>query len=179
MDEGLADFHAYGASCRTAFGCNPRVLATSFEGKAVEDRDISRTWCMSANLREQLVNSNFSQFSGLEYQVGTILASALHQAAQGSQANREQLLRAVVRAYSSSDPAKPGLAELIRQNLTDQTRFTLAMAARAIVQQVEGDLQQAVCNAFANRLQIPLGELVGQGYCPSSTSDGGPCPRIN
>ncbi|HEY0092961.1 MAG TPA: hypothetical protein VGB96_01500, partial [Archangium sp.] len=31
LDEGLADFHAYVASCQTSYGCNPRVLATSLE----------------------------------------------------------------------------------------------------------------------------------------------------
>ncbi|HEX8538709.1 MAG TPA: hypothetical protein VF664_14665, partial [Cystobacter sp.] len=79
LDEGLADFHAYVASCQTSYGCNPRVLATSLEGDLEANRDLSKNWCMSKELRAQLLGGNFnSTFAGREYQVGTMLASALY-----------------------------------------------------------------------------------------------------
>jgi hypothetical protein len=180
LDEGLADFHAYAASCQTAFGCNTRVLATSFEGKVAEDRDLSKNWCMSQSLREQLLDLNFSQFSGLEYQVGTILASALYKASTLSPAHRQQLARSVVAAYDDTDPQKYGLAQLTRAALNDQQRFTLSQAMKSIVQHVtDRELKQAVCTKLATHLQIPLEELVGDDGCPASTTTDSSCPDIN
>lgn len=181
LDEGLADFHAYAASCQTTFGCNTRVLATSFEGKVVEDRDLSKNWCMSETLRQQLLYSNFSQFSGLEYQVGTILASALYKASTLSPAHRQQLARAVVAAYDDTDPQRYGLAQLSHAALSNQELFTLSQAAKSIVQHVsDPDLKRAVCTKLVTHLQIPLDELVSNdGGCPASTTTDSSCPNIN
>ncbi|HEX8436782.1 hypothetical protein [Archangium sp.] len=188
LDEGLADFHAYGASCQSAFGCSTRLLETSFEGTVAEDRDLSKNWCMSRSLREQLLYSNFATFSGREYQVGTILASALYKSAR-SPADRQVLLRAVAATYSDTDPAKPGFAQLARAYLGEQQRFTLARAVRAIVQHIpRGNtaLKDAVCTNFRSHLQIPVEELSGvqdgtstQDDCPASTPVTSACESIN
>ncbi len=188
LDEGLADFHAYGASCQSAFGCSTRVLETSFEGTTADDRDLSKNWCMSKDLREQLLYSNFSTFSGREYQVGTILASALYKSAR-SPADRQVLLRAVAAAYSDTDPAKPGFAQLARKYLGDQPRFTLARAVRAIVQHIPPgnvDLKTTVCTNLSTHLQLPASELSGaedgsttQADCPISTPVTSACESIN
>ncbi|HSP77381.1 MAG TPA: hypothetical protein VLQ93_02540, partial [Myxococcaceae bacterium] len=174
LDEGLADFHAYVASCQTAFGCNTQVLATSFEGKMVEERDLSKNWCMDKDLRQALLTLNFSQFSGREYKVGTILASALYKASTLSPAHRQQLARAVVAAYDD-------LADLTGTALHDQQQFTLAKAAKSIVQQVtDPDLKRAVCTKLVTHLQIPLDELVSNdGGCPASTTTDSSCSDIN
>ncbi|MGZ3460054.1 MAG: hypothetical protein ACXU86_16300 [Archangium sp.] len=178
LDEGLADFHAYAASCQSSFGCNPSVLATSFEGQPVEDRDLSKNWCMSQDLHDQMLNANFSTFSGSEYQVGTLLASSLYKASS-SEADRQALVRAVVAAYSDTDPAKPGFAQLAHMALDDQTQFTLARAARAIVEHIPRDnvpLKQAVCTQFATHLQLPVSELTGGADdCPDSTPTRSDC----
>jgi hypothetical protein len=183
LDEGLADFHAWAASCESSFGCNPRILDTSFDGKPADDRDLSKSRCMSASLRDQLRSANFSTFNGLEYQVGTLLASALYQAAVTSPANREVLVKAVADAYSDTNPATPGFAQLASAALNQQDQFTLGQAARAIVQHIprgDSDLRQAVCNHFATSLQIPVNELTGgQDDCPDSTTVTSACAPIN
>lgn len=183
LDEGLADFHAYVASCQTSYGCNARVLATSFEGQQVEDRDLSKNWCMSKELYTQLYGGNFNTtFSGREYQVGTMLASALYKAST-SAADRQVLARAVVAAYSDTDPLKPGLAQLARANLDNQVNFTLGQAARSIVRHIpRGNvtLKNAVCTNLATHLQIPVKELTGadEDSCPESTTTTSACPSI-
>jgi hypothetical protein len=188
LDEGLADFHAYGASCQSTFGCSTRVLETSFEGTLAEDRDLSKNWCMTRNLREQLLYTNFATFSGREYQVGTILASALYKSAN-SPADRQVLLRAVTAAYSDTDPAKPGFAQLARKYEGEQQKFTLAQAVRSIVQHIPRgnvDLKTRVCTNLSTHLQIPADELSGafdgsatQDDCPASTPVTSACELIN
>jgi len=188
LDEGLADFHAYGASCQSTFGCSTRVLETSFEGTTGDDRDLSKNWCMSKDLRDQLLYSNFATFSGREYQVGTILASALYKSAK-SASDRQVLLRAVAAAYSDMDLAKPGFAQLARKYLGEQPKFTLARAVRAIVQHIPAsppELKTAVCTNLATHLQIPAEELSGAldesstpADCPISTPVTSSCVSIN
>ncbi|MCY1079703.1 hypothetical protein [Archangium lansingense] len=182
LDEGLADFHAYVASCQTSFGCNTRVLSTSFEGQLVEDRDLSKNWCMSKELYTQLYGGNFNTtFSGREYQVGTMLASALYKAST-SAADRQVLARALVAAYADTDPLKPGLYELTRMYLDNQSEFTLSKAARAIVRHIpRGNvtLKNAVCTNLVTHLQIPVTELTGdEDSCPESTTTTSACPSI-
>jgi len=183
LDEGLADFHAYVASCQTSYGCNPRVLSTSLEGDLEANRDLTKNWCMSRELYTQLYGGNFnSTFRGREYQVGTILASALYRASTTA-ADRQVLARAVVAAYSDSDPLKPGLAQLASASLDNQANFTLGKAARSIVRHIpRGNvtLKNAVCTNLATYLQIPIGELTGtdEDSCPESTTTTSACPSI-
>lgn len=180
IDEGLADFHAWGVTCKSRFGCNPQFLSSSFDAATTASRNLSRTdLCMDANLRQQLVSSSFDTFAGREYSVGSILASALYQASQGP-GQGEVLQRAVVAAYSDSDTANPGLAQLIEQNLNDQTKFTLGAAAAVLVRHIDDvELKRSVCSELLDHLQIPRAELRGTGLCPDSVSSGTTCPNIN
>ncbi|HEX8820381.1 MAG TPA: hypothetical protein VF794_10680 [Archangium sp.] len=183
LDEGLADFHAYVASCQSSFGCNTRVLATSFEGKPVDDRDLTNPRnCMTRDLRSQLTDTNFATFSGREYQVGTILATALFKASRTA-ADRQVLARAVTAAYSDTSVDKPGLAQRTREHLNDQSKFTLGLAMRTLVQHLPSgniELKQAVCTQLATHLQIPIDELVGgKDDCPASTTVNSSCESIN
>ncbi|AKJ02630.1 hypothetical protein ATI61_11720 [Archangium gephyra] len=175
LDEGLADFHAYVASCQTSYNCNPRVLYTTLEGPKSEARDLSRKWCMGTELSQSLFTANFGAFDPAHYQVGTIMASALYESAATSPAWRQVLARAVVAAYSDVDPAKPGLAQLAKIYNGNQSGFTLARALRSIIQHIpngEVDLKTRVCSNLATRLRIPLAALSGG-------TDAGPsdCPE--
>lgn len=179
LDEGLADFHAYVASCKSTFGCNTRVLATSLEGAAEADRDLSNSTknCMSDTLLEQLYNSNFGSFSGREYQVGTILASSLYFAAQ-SEGDRQELARAVVASYSDTTPSKNGFNQLAQAALANQQKFTFDVGVRSIVKHITNvNLKLRVCSQFATRL-LPLDALTGTSDdCPASTTAvTGVCP---
>lgn len=172
LDEGLADFHAYVASCDSPYRCNTNILATSFEGRPAEDRDLTNPRnCMTPELHEQLRISNFNTFSGREYQVGTMIATALYKSIR-TDADRKVLARAVADTYSDTDAAKPGFAQLTRAFVEDQDRFTLGRAVRAIVQHLpNGDLKNTVCTQLASTLRISVPELAeGQDACPLSTN---------
>ncbi|WP_164018429.1 hypothetical protein [Pyxidicoccus trucidator] len=186
FDEGLADYHAYGTTCRTTTGCDPRFFNTSFHDDPYDDiataRDLSNTSrCMTDNLRTQLNNQGLGEFSGKEYTVGTLLATALYQAGQNA-GQREVLMRAVVAAYSDTNPQTPGLRQLSEQYLNEQGKFTLAVAAGAIITHVtDPKLKEAVCNELMDHLQIPRDELVGTpnpNLCPPSSLPGTTCPTL-
>ncbi|MBM7115542.1 hypothetical protein [Archangium primigenium] len=182
LDEGIADYHAYVASCPTAFGCNTRVLATSFDDAAVNARDLSLNQCMSALLYRNITQSSVNVISGLEYQLGTLLANALYRSTK-TEAERQTLARALVAAYSDTNTSRPGFNQLVSASIGDQNLFTLPKAAKAIVQHIPPgnvDLRQQVCTNFANALQIPLSALVGNTEydCPASTTTTGECPAL-
>jgi hypothetical protein len=186
FDEGLADYHAYGTTCRTATGCDPRFFSTSFHDDPFDDvtdaRDLSNTSrCMTDALRTQLYNQGLGEFSGKEYTVGTLLATALYQVGQ-SAGQRDVLMRAVVAAYDDSNPQTPGLRQLSEQYLNEQRKFTLAVAAGAIITHVsDPKLKEAVCNELMDHLQIPRNLLVGTpnpNLCPPSSLPGTTCPPL-
>jgi hypothetical protein len=135
---------------------------------------------MDANLNNQLYTANSSQFTGREYQVGTLLASALYQAAEDT-GKRELLQRAVYAGYSDSSTSTPGLAQLTQLHLGNQSQFTLAVAASAIIRHIGDDaLKKAVCVEFMDHLQIPPDQLIETGVCPVSTrTTGNTCRNIN
>ncbi len=181
FDEGLADLHAYGTTCKTKKGCDPRFFSTSFHGDKYEqvsvDRDLSRTdRCMTLGLRTQLQTLNFNQFAGKEYEVGTLLASALFQAGEAT-GQRDVLLRAIVASYNDTNPQTPGLYQLMQQFISNQNGFTLAVASSAIISHVtDPRLKEAVCNELMDHLQIPREQL--QNVCPASAAGGSTCPRL-
>ncbi|WNG18492.1 hypothetical protein [Cystobacter fuscus] len=178
MDEGIADYHAYVASCATRFGCNTRVLSTTYDDALVASRDLATPRCMDALTYNQLLNANLAEAPGLEYRVGTLIAHALYRSA-GTDAERQALVRALVDTYSDPDGNKYGFNQLASGFLNSQESFTLAVAAKAIVQHLPAGstLQAQVCNNFVNILQIPASSLAGANACPASTVPGD-CPTI-
>ena len=187
FDEGLADFHAYGTTCRSTKGCDTRFLATSFHdgvyAQVPGDRDLAvSNRCITSALRNQLQGQSLSDFSGREYLVGTILASALYQAGERT-GQREVLMRAVVASYNDTTPETPGLYQLAQQHLNDQTKFTLAVASGAIITHITDlQLKEAVCNELMDRLKIPrdllLATTAQPKLCPASAAGGKTCPSI-
>ncbi|NNC16471.1 hypothetical protein HJC22_12145 [Corallococcus exiguus] len=185
FDEGLADYHAYGATCRSVSGCDPRFMSTSFDGGpfagVTDARDLSRgDRCMSALLYARVQQQDVGTFSadGAEYQVGTLLATALYQAGR-STGQEAQLQRDIVSAYYDTDPAKPGIYQYTQLVLGDQSQFSLAVPAAAIISHISDlDLRKAVCNEFMDHLQIPRELLIGANLCPASAAGGTTCPSI-
>ncbi len=183
MDEGLADFHAYGASCVSEGGCNPRFLAGTLDDATAADRDLSRAdACMTLALGTALTNQAATDFmrQSLEYRVGTALAASLYQAGNktGKMAVIEQ---SVLNAYD--DPgAKSGFAQLIEQNLDTPESFRLHKVANAILAHIpDNDLRKVTCNEFLDRLQLQ-NECLTPGACadilpdcPASSSPGSAC----
>ncbi|RKH62431.1 hypothetical protein [Corallococcus llansteffanensis] len=185
IDEGLADYHAYGATCRSTSGCDPRFLATSFDGgpfsAVTDERDLSRgDRCMTALLYTNMYNQDLGSWSGAgnEYKVGTLLATALYQAGRSS-GQEAVLQRAVVASYYDTNGATPGIFQLTQLFLGDQSQFSLAVPASAIISHISDlELRKAVCNEFMDHLQIPRELLIGPNLCPASAAGGSTCPNI-
>jgi hypothetical protein len=183
LDEGLADYHGFGVTCKSATGCDPRFLRTSFDDKLSNDRDLSKSdRCMDIGLRNALRDSDLSTFSGqgLEYKLGSILASALYQAGE-STGQREVLMRAIVSAYSDETANNPGLKQLISLVGNNQTDFNLTSVSAVFIKHVtDVPLKTALCNELIDHLQVPAAELVGPGLpCPAAAQGGNTCTRIN
>ncbi|RKH13110.1 hypothetical protein D7V97_06635 [Corallococcus sp. CA053C] len=185
LDEGLADYHAYGATCRSPSGCDPRFLASSFDGgpfsAVTDERDLSRgDRCMSALLYTNMVTQDVGSWSGNgnEYKLGTLLATALYQAGRSS-GQEAVLQRAIVASYYDTTPATPGIYQITQLVLGDQSKFTLSAAVSPILSHITDlELRKAVCNEFIDHLQIPSAELHELGVCPASATGGATCPNI-
>lgn len=184
IDEGLADYHAVGASCQSAYGCDPRFLAASFDASGtnsiVDQRDMSlANKCMTEALWTQYQTYDVDTFSsaGVQYLLGTVFASALYHAGESQgPASRVELERAVLATYTDTTPATPGIRELITKYLTTPTGFTLGVVANAFVQHVtDTPLKVELCNQFMDHLQISRDEMPD---CPASASGGTTCPTL-
>ena len=135
---------------------------------------------MPRTLRDQLYGLNVSQFSGLEYNVGTILANALFEAGRTTGQHRA-LQKAVLAAYSDANASTPGFAQIIQLNLQAQAQPSLGIMLSAIPFHIQDiTLKQVVCNQFVDRLGVHRSELINTGACPQATIQGPTsCPNIN
>lgn len=168
LDEGLADYHAFGASCVGPSGCSTNVLSTSYDDAEASGRDIGKKQCLSTSLYNQMYTTNSTQFSGLEYQVGTRVATALYEAGQAS-GQHKVIQKAVLAAYSDTNADTPGLAQLLNATLGDETQFTLELALASIVAHIPDDSTKLyVCNEFVDRLGAHRDTLVFYA-CPQAT----------
>lgn len=157
LDEGLADFHGFGVTCREAAGCRPSYLAVSLSDKAaVESRNVSRTnACMDADLRNAFNNFSPGQWVSSDnmYRVGTVFAAALYQA--GNRASGPsgvtQLQKNVIASYGD-------LSKLLNDNLVTPGAFTLEAVTNAIAKHVsDPELKKFLCSEFSTRLQLECG----------------------
>jgi hypothetical protein len=182
LDEGFADYHGFGVTCKSATGCDPHFLSTSFGEPVLSARNLDKAdRCMDIFLRDQLNSAGLAAFSGqgLEYKLGSIIASALYQAGEGT-GPREELQRALVASYSDETANNPGLNQLITLSLNDQTNFNLVSVSSVIINHIGSpELKKAVCNEFIDHLQIPVASLVGPGLpCPAAAQGGNTCTKL-
>ncbi len=166
LDEGLADYHAFGASCRSAFGCDTRLLSTSFEEKQVDERDFSRNeLCLTEGLSSALQTRGVNEFVGMgqHYQVGSIIAAALWRAGE-SLGQHEAMARAVLSAYD--DPIKGGLKQLANDHLESPDGFNLETVGEVFLSHITHDaLREKTCSEFLGRLKMQRDLLFS---CPAS-----------
>ncbi|HLL53212.1 MAG TPA: hypothetical protein VK447_06695 [Myxococcaceae bacterium] len=179
MDEGLADWNAYGATCISEYGCNPRFLGASLSQTETDLRDLSKPdKCLTAAMKKNIDQLSASDFSrqGFEYRVGTVLASALYHAAAKT-GQRQVLQASVLSAYSDTSPATPGFAQLVVNNLTTPEGFNLPAVANSILQHItDPTLKKETCSQFMDRLKIKKEDMKD---CPTSTIvDKAACPDL-
>ncbi|MGA9521095.1 MAG: hypothetical protein WBV82_06500 [Myxococcaceae bacterium] len=169
LDEGLADYHAFGASCRSAFGCDTRLLSTSFEESLVDERDFARDdLCLTDGLFNGLHTLGVNEFTGLgmHYQVGSVLAAALWRAGENA-GQHDAMARAVLAAYDDASPQKPGLRQVTNGNLETPDNFTLEAVGEIFLSHITHDgLREETCNEFLGRLKMDRSQLWS---CPASS----------
>lgn len=177
VDEGLADWNGWGATCTSLFGCNTRFLEASLGSAAADARDMQRNdKCLTSGLVAQVSSYTTPQFTqaGLHYQLGTILASSLWHAAQTT----EQLgviQRAVLASYN--DPTlTEGFEQRIQENINTPENFTLPVVLRSILQHSQGSsaVVGALCGEFQDRFKLTSADLPECQPYASNTN----CPAL-
>jgi hypothetical protein len=179
LDEGLADFHGFGVTCvAPGPGCRPDFLADSFsETTVVEERSMANPrHCMTKELRNALTNLEPAAFlnAGMHYRVGTLIATALYQAAVPV-GKVEILQKALISAYD--DPQlKPGFKQLINGAEADFTPEEVTNAIAAHITDL--DLKKRVCTELTDHLQLncPSFPCALMPDCGDKPTAGKTCP---
>jgi hypothetical protein len=186
LDEGLADYHAYGISCASEFGCTSRYLASSLDERTTDARDFAKPdRCLTGTLNDALTSTGVGDFTGkgLEYNVGTVIAAAVYQA--GDRTGLRRLMqKALINAYDDPSTTNPGLQQFISSNIERPDAFTLAKVADIILAHItDPGLQRAACAEFLDRLNLqeqcqtlPCPTVLP--HCPADTIPGTACQDI-
>ena len=199
MDEGLADFHGYGVTCASAGpGCRPNFLSVSIADKvAVAARDMSDdNHCLTEELRAAFENFQPNAFiqPGLQYGIGTLISTALYQAANKN-GKIEIVQKALIASYDDPSASAPGFKQVINLNLANPEKFTPEKMTDTIASHItDPELKKFVCNQLADRLQLMCDSSVGTvgceplgagvqfsplEHCPSTTTRGTtPCKPL-
>jgi hypothetical protein len=178
LDEGLADWNAFGATCLSPFGCDARFLAPSVSAEQADRRDMSMNKCLTAELRNSLNSLGLSEFMrlGLEYELGTVIASALYHASVPTQ-KTAVLQKAVLATYTDPDPNANSLERLVMENVNTPYNFNMTVVADAILAHIPDlDLRTETCNQFLDRLKLPKEALPS---CPPAAAGGTACPALS
>jgi len=178
LDEGLADFHAYGASCLSVSGCNTRWIEPSVGKQAADDRDIAVTRCIDRSLYQAVgtfANDLFLQ-QGLEYRLGTIIAASLYQTSKRVPDKLGDVEQAVVSSYSDANGTKPGMEQILTNNLTTPQAVTLEALLNAILAHTPAlDVRTEMCNRFIDQLKANPALMPD---CPNTAVGGTDCPAL-
>jgi len=178
VDEGLADFHAYGASCLSVAGCNTRWIEPSIDKQTADDRDIAPMRCIDRSLYQatgSFSNDLFLQ-QGLEYRLGTIIASTLYQTSRRVPDTLGAVEQAVVASYTDANGTSPGMEQILTGNLTNPQAVSLETLLNAILAHTRAkDVQTEMCNRFIDQLKANPGLMPD---CPNTAVGGTDCPAL-
>ncbi len=194
LDEGLADFHGFSATCKEVAGCRPNFLAISIsDSRTVGFRNVARTdACMDAALLTSFKNSTQQDWISNPnmYKVGNLVAASLYQA--GNRTGKLEILqKALILAYDDESPATPGLRQLINANQNDaslaQRNFTPEAVVDIIASHITDlELKKMVCTEFSTRLQLRCGAwpcevdgMPAMTHCPGTARRENTCPLIS
>ena len=199
MDEGLADFHGYSATCGTAespqlAGCRPNFLADSIsDARTVGFRNVGRTdACMDTPTLTALRNTSKAEWiaSPNLYKVGNLLAASLYQA--GNKTGKLEILqKALIVSLDDESATTPGIRQLINANANDAALATRNFTPEAVVDIIashitDPELLKVWCSEASTRLQLRCGtwpctidDIPAMPHCPSSARrDSTICPLI-
>ena len=178
LDEGLADFHAYAASCHSLTGCNTRWIEPSVGKQTADDRDIAVTRCLDrslANAVNTFSNDLYIQ-QGLEYRLGTIIAATLYQTSKRVPDSLDAVAQAVVASYSDANGTTRGMQELLIGNLTSPGNVTVELLLNSVMAHTPSqEIRTEMCNRFLDQLKL---ERALMPDCPNTAVGGTDCPAL-
>lgn len=176
LDEGIADVFGTGITCSEDLViCDLNFIGRSLPAVHNQERRVDVPHCMTQALHDSLAQLPSDQFraDGLQYNVGSVLASAMWRAGEadpvvlrlGAGEARRQMFQALYRALAGSGEAR-GIRELIRDAAGDQTGFHLETRGTTqgvldvIVQAVtDPTLKEALCRALLGRFDLKAEQL--------------------
>ncbi len=191
MDEGIADFHGYSLTCVTSSnlpGCDSQFLALSFDKTNPDDARLiaeraleDDAKCMTSELRNAFNNFQPNNFlnAGLHYKVGSLISTALYQAAVPL-AKEDILQKALIAALDDESASTPGFRQFISQNQETPQAFSPEVMTNIIASHITDlQLKNAVCKQLWDHLDLdsskfPSAELPA---CQSATR-GMKCPVL-
>jgi hypothetical protein len=158
LDEGLADYHAYGVVCRSQMGpgCTAEFLAPSFDDTTVRQRNFSRReHCMTQELRTAYTSKTKQQFTE-KYLLGTLFATALYQASHPIQQDAI-MQKAVIKAMDDPSTGNPGLQQVIQANLASIQNISLEKVSDVLLAHIpDTSLRVRACSELWGRLSLRL-----------------------
>jgi hypothetical protein len=178
LDEGLADFHAYGATCHTAAGCDTRWIESSLGKGPADDRDIKVTRCLDASLANatNTFDNNLYLQQGLEYRLGTIIAACLYKTSKNVPDSLDAIEQAVMASYSDPNGTSPGMQQILVGNLTTPGNVGLHTLLNAIMAHTPSQaIRTEMCNRFIDQLKINPAIMTD---CPNTAIGGTDCPAL-
>jgi hypothetical protein len=185
MDEGLADFHGFGATCVTEARCRPDFMKASVDNDAiVHMRDVSRLdACMDSTLQGAFQSFRADQWVVDEsmYKVGNLWAAALYQA--GNKAGKMLVMqRALLASYNDETAGHPGFNQLFATSINTPEKFTPEAVANIIADHIaDPDLKKTWCNEISDRMALQCTSFPCDlmPACPSTSSRGTTkCPAL-
>ncbi|MCL2012727.1 MAG: hypothetical protein FWG75_08080 [Cystobacterineae bacterium] len=177
MNEGLADFHAFGATRRLDGKGTVNFLGWTIDMQdAIAARDFSANQCMYQDLYlalHGLPTETFRDEYAAHYLVGTLLASAFYHAAETPE-DFDILAKSIINAYSSDDLERPGIQQLYLKYSNEVSLQTVAEVFLSHIPSGRDDLWCKACNQLVGRLQI-------NATCPANCSNykKPQCPSIH
>lgn len=178
LDEGLADFHAYGASCRSVTGCNTRWLEPSVGKEVADERDIAVTRCLDRSLATAVGSFSNDMFlqQGLEYRLGTIIAATLYQTSKRVPDSLDAVEQAVVASYSDASVTAKGMEQLLLDNLTTSNNVSVELLLNSVLAHTPSqEVRTEMCNRFLDQLKLNPALMPD---CPNTAVGGTDCPAI-
>lgn len=185
LDEGLADFHGFGVTCRGLAGCRPDILSVSIADEAyAKQRDVSRAdACLDEGLRSALKSFSADQWIRARelYLYGNLWAVSMYQAGSktGGLTKVKSMQVSLLSAYNDERAQSPGLNQLINRNLNSQMAFTPEAVGEVIASHIaDVDLRRAFCSEAMDRLQLQCMRsdcTDKMPSCPGTTRRGTTC----
>ncbi len=194
LDEGLADYHGFSVTCGEDAQCRPGFLGDSIsDERTVAFRNVAKAdACMDNDLRTAFQNADQTAWvsSPNMYKVGSLVAASLYFAGEKS-GKRQDLQRALIKAYDDDSAMTPGIRQLIENSETDAklgaTKFTPENVVDIIAAHVtDPELKKRVCNEFSTRLQLRCGQwpcmidgVASMPHCPGTSARENTCPKLD